>query len=124
MADEEDTKVEDDTRKDASGNILEVGHYEALENDDNSVAVSDPAYVGVSPEYRNYANESDQPLQSEDDDLQALDEAQNEREASLRHSREQYIEQTATHPKDATHPTNVTMEEHKPASPLGRSRKS
>lgn len=62
------TRKQEEEAKALNESIAKDGLYAAVEGDDNSVAVSDPGFVGVSPEYANYANETDKPLYSEDED--------------------------------------------------------
>lgn len=57
---------------------LADGRFAAQESEDNAIAVSNDAFVGVSPEYANYANEQDAPLKSEDPDQAALEDAARE----------------------------------------------
>lgn len=84
--------------------VREVGLYEAFEGDHNSVAVSDDGYVGVSPEYKNYANESDRPLVSEDGTVAALETRQIEHDQAMTKTAED-----PTHPSEAINPTHPTV---------------
>jgi hypothetical protein len=84
--------------------VAEVGLYEATEGDGNSIAVSDDGYVGVSPEYKNYANESDKPLRSEDEDVAALEQLQIEHDQDMTK-----VADDPTHPSEAINPTHPTV---------------
>jgi len=50
------------------------GRFANDENEDNSIDVSNEAYVGVDPEYRNAAYPTDSPLNSENPETAALEE--------------------------------------------------
>lgn len=51
----------------------DAGRFANAEDDDNSIDVQNEAYVGVDPEYRNAANDTDRPLDSEDKATAALE---------------------------------------------------
>jgi hypothetical protein len=69
------TKAEVKKAEEQAQAALKDGRFAAQESDDNSVAVSDEAYVGVSPEYRNAAYDTDKPKISEDTDQAELERA-------------------------------------------------
>jgi len=96
---------------------LEEGYYVAQEGEDNSLATSDDAYVGVSPEYRNAANDTDKPLVSEDDDLRTLEEAAKDREREAEEAAKKVgfrgYEPTTPHPREATQPAAARIEQNR-----------
>lgn len=99
MATRAEQKAEEQAAK-----VREVGLYEASEGDGNSLAVSDDGFVGVSPEYKNYANESDRPLVSEDEDVAALETLQIEHDQAMTK-----VADDPTHPSEAINPTHPTV---------------
>lgn len=56
---------------------------ESPEDEEDSVALGDSGYVGTSPEYQNFANVGEQPLQSEDANIRAKEDAANATAKSL-----------------------------------------
>lgn len=55
-------KTDQELLEERAAAIFKAGFLAGSETDDNSVFNSDPAFVGIDPEYRNYANEQDKPM--------------------------------------------------------------
>ena len=95
---------------------LAEGRYAALEDSTNSIAVSDQAYIGVSDEYKNYANDSDEPLLAEDnEEVEKLEQRAIDNEAALKASAGSVHPRTGftvdpTHPSEATKPQDRYIE--------------
>jgi hypothetical protein len=113
MASKTDQKKADD-RREAE---LRDGRFAAQESDDNSLATSDDGYVGVSPEYRNAAWDTDKPLLSEDEDARAIEEAAKEREKAREEESARVgfrgYEPNTPHPAEATQPAAARIEQNR-----------
>lgn len=88
--------------------VAAEGYYAAAASDDNSVAVGEEGYVGVSPEYQNYANEHDKPLFSEDKEVAAVEKAAKQDEVDRAESAGKIghlgYEVDTPHPSEAVNP--------------------
>lgn len=96
--------------------VAKEGFFAATENDDNSVAVSEP-YAGVSPEYMNHANDTDKPLLSEDEEQRKIEEAAAAREAERAEAATKTgwrgYEVDTPHPSEARYPADDTIERNR-----------
>lgn len=96
---------------------LKEGRFAAAESDDNAVAVSEEGYVGVSPEYRNHAYDTEAPLKSEDGDAVKLEEAAKaneiEREKESAKVGHRGYEPNTPHPSEAKTPATDTIERNR-----------
>lgn len=98
------TKAEIKAAEELAQATAESGSYAAQESDDNSIDVSNPAYVGVSEEYRNHANDSDAPQISEDEDVAAMEEYAAAHEEEMRAD----ISPATGHSVSDVHPSEAT----------------
>lgn len=93
----------------------EVSEGRWLDRSDNSVAISNDAYVGTSPEYQNYADDTQAPSLSEDDATRAIEEQAVETEEALKrpvsatNTRLTYDPETP-HPSERTKPQDAYIE--------------
>lgn len=86
--------------------VATEGLYAATEGDDNSVAVSDDGYIGVSDEYKNHANDTDAPLSSDDEDVAKLEEVAKEHEQEMAELATQ-VSPVHGHSVDTVHPSEA-----------------
>lgn len=105
------TKAENEVDPEA---VAADGYYSTVESDDNSVALSDTGFVGVSPEYANYANDTDKPLVSEDEVQAAMEEsaraAEEERAKNASKVGFRGYEPTTPHPTERRGPAEDYIE--------------
>lgn len=98
------SKAETKAAEELAQATAEEGSYAAQESDDNSIDVSNPAYVGVTDEYRNHANDTDAPQISEDEDVAAMEEYAAAHEEEMRAE----VSPATGHSVSDVHPSEAT----------------
>lgn len=88
--------------------VAKDGYYVTAESDDNAVDVSNDAYVGVSEEYKTHADDSQNPLFSEDKETREVEEmsVETEKERQVEVGPHGYT-QDVPHPSEATPNVNA-----------------
>lgn len=85
--------------------------------DENSLDNDNPAYVGVSPEYKNSAIKAEAPAYSDDEDLKAAEEAAKAHEVAIEEASANIghrgYEPTTPHPSKAKQPASDTIERNR-----------
>lgn len=98
--------------------VLKEGRFAAGESSDNSVDVSNEAYVGVDPEYRNHADydgAGNTPQISEDEDQAKLEKQAKEHEDEVLAAQPGFrgYEPTTPHPSEATQPAAAAIDKNR-----------
>lgn len=98
----------DERQAPSVSDVLTEGFYKVHEGDDNAIAQSDPDFIGIAPEYQNYADETLMPRAAEEGPEQDLEERAKDWAASIAEQSSKVgihgYSPNAKHPSEARQP--------------------